>query len=497
MILEIKFGTGVWQPVGYETAFTALNQLEVNKAAGELHFMREVVLTDPHEFPSGTVVCLRGRDSNSAAWEMLFSGKISSVSRSHSAGRIDDEYVAKDVWDELERTVYMVFWSNENAFNRSHLTLFRTEAGDRMSIGSQFSVVLDYAIARGIPVSYVSAEMSALSYEPPADEQVDFTIVDVIKKGLRWYPGVHTSFEYVDGGGAVLHILPDSSRSVVDLDARLLVDLGATRRDDLLLKGVSLYYEVCDEELNRTTNSISSDTAGEVWGPGVLSHTTQIDGNYLDPVVHQLTLNAIEVPDPWNANSLSFNSQLFNLGDIDLITYWSRGTAYRPYWVPAWNSSLTNYGITRQTVDVTASFRVKNGDGTYTYYTNESITISTTDSPPGLYSYTEYVEIAGEPLPGNIASQVYDAYKNLLYQGGFTREFSGLSGRLRLTNGVKLFNANPAWAETTHAVQSVLRDYFNETETVQFGVPEHLGLSDYVEMLRYGREVRKSSRRVW
>jgi hypothetical protein len=242
---------------------------------------------------------------------------------------------------------------------------------------------------------------------------------------------------------------------------------------------------------------VHTDSAGQADGVGVLVHTAQIDGDYLEPVIHQISFNPEEIPAPWNNNSLDFNSKIFKKGQIDAITYWSRGSTYRAYWVQNWSSSLGNYGITRQTVNVTASFRVKNADGTYTYYTNLSITISTTDTPPGLYSYTQYLTKKGETLPSNIASAFYNARKDPLYQGNFRRGFDLISGRLPLASAVNISGANSDWAAMATPVQSVQRDFMARKEMVQIGIPEHLGLDDYVEMLRQVREIQKSSRRTW
>jgi hypothetical protein len=94
----------------------------------------------------------------------------------------------------------------------------------------------------------------------------------------------------------------------------------------------------------------------------------------------------------------------------------------------------------------------------------------------------------GEAAPAGLASQYYNALSTLQWAGSIRLHEAECTGLLRPGKVVNLLNGRTAWETMAATVQSSTEELFTGITTVEIGAAEHLGLSDFVDMMRRWRE---------
>jgi hypothetical protein len=93
-----------------------------------------------------------------------------------------------------------------------------------------------------------------------------------------------------------------------------------------------------------------------------------------------------------------------------------------------------------------------------------------------------------EAVPTGLASQYYGALSTLQWAGTLRLHESACSGLLRPGKIVNLDNGRTAWATMDATVQSTSEELFTGVTTVEIGAADHLGLGEFVDMMRRWRE---------
>jgi hypothetical protein len=509
MILEM-YSNGSWQAVSGKELLS-LNQVEISQSAGSLSWDVESQPTDPFAYTENEVIGLRGRDSTSDPWKVLFAGKLfQAPERKYESNFCVDSYIAHDVWNDLERTVYQLTGFVAAGFNKSHVILFRDSTGNRMTAGHQIRFILEYARANGININYVQADLNVMNVQPPSDEQTDLSCSEAIQKCLRWQPGYYTRFEYSESGSTI-RFLPESQ----EIDLRIpLTDVlksggfSIKKKSDMTLRGVVINYEVENKIIDGTTLSIQTDWAGATSGPDVLVHTVQVDGSYQIATEQSIFISVLDVPVNYKAN-LEFVRRFFPyVCNFPSNTTQNNLPASIPYPFYITSGYQSGYGISiyaaefkwwvrynRNSWNQLIDCSISSGN----HYTEEwvSVTLNLTSSTSGTYTRPGTpITIPGELIPTGVATAIFAARQWPLYDGSFSREFS-IAAPASPQNNINVLNGLAEYETMKAPVQRVARDYFNLTESIKFGHPEQAGITDYIDMLRNNRSVNRPSRRTW
>jgi hypothetical protein len=509
MILEL-FHDGAWNPVA-DKELLSLTQVETSQSAGSLSWDVESQAADPFAYSESDSIGLRGRDSVSDAWTTLFFGKMfEAPERKHEANFCIDSFIAHDAWNDLERTAYQLTTFVAQGYNKSHVILFRNSSGNRMTTGQQIKAILDYAISKGVAVSYVLADLNAMTVQPPADEQTDLSCAEAIQKCLRWQADYFTRFSYSQSGSAIRFYSASSEETLPLALTEVLKSGGFSikKKSDMTLRGVVINYEIENKIIDGTTQSVQSDSAGATEGPNVLVHTVQVDGSYQIATEENITITVAFVPTDYKSN-LDFVHTFF-----PEVCYFPSNTVQNnlpssiPYTFYITSGYQAGYGVVSYPMTFQWWVAVKR-DYTWNeiiscsatgYYSYEwrSVSLNLTSSTAGTYTrFGDPITIPGELIPTGVASAVFAARSWPLYDGIVTREFSAVANRATPKNNINITGALAEYSDMSAPVQRVTRNYFDMRETIKFGHPEQAGITDYVDMLRANRSVNRPSRRTW
>lgn len=510
MILEM-FHNGAWHLVS-EMDFGSLNQVETSQSAGSLAWDVESQAADPFAFNESSVIGLRGRDSSSEAWKVLFFGKMfDAPERKHNANFCTDTFIAHDAWNDLEHTTYQLTNFVAESYNKSHVILFRDGTGNRMTTGQQVKAILDYAISKGVAISYVQADLDGMTVQAPSDEQTDLSCAEAIQKCLRWQPDYFTVFDYSESGSA-LRFYPADQESSIRLPLSDVLRSGGfsiKKKSDMTLRGVVINYEVENKIIDGTTQSVQSDSSGESEGPNVLVHTVQVDGSYQIATSLNTTIAVADVPTYYRSD-LAFVRRFFpQVCYFPSATTGSNLPSSVPYNFYITSGYLDGYGIVSYPMtfswyvainyDRTWGTVIPCGQGNNEYrYQWVSVSLNLTSSPAGTYTgIGSPITVPGELIPTGVANAIYNARTWPIYDGIVTRQIPALGSIATPKNNINILNGLAEYESMRAPVQRVTRDYFNERETIKFGHPEQAGITDYIDMLRANRSVNRPSRRTW
>lgn len=520
MELELKHNANDWTPVG-EMGLTGLSQTEASQSAGSLKLTYAPELAGAYRFDTPDTLLLRGRDDAADPWIMLFSGTVAaSPERSFGTGRAADTAEALDAWNSLSRTAFLVETFVAAAYNKSHVILFRKSDGERMTTGAQVKAALDYAIAKGVAIQYVAADLTAMDVAPPADEQSDLSCAEVILRGMRWQADTFTQFDY-STTPPTLRFLTEAAELTLSITlAEALANAGGLRikrNDDKALRGVVIYYEIENQIIDGTTQEIQTDSHGATSGPNVLVHTISLGGSYVQNEESSIDVTCVSWPSDW-ATNLAFVKALFPGNDAYLCEILDAGTSAGTsgYYVTA--GYEPGYGITAFASDVWWDIKEKwslflgipdNWNNryacgedpwpiaTYDRTVRYSLSMLFTSSPSGNYTQTTPIVIPGETVPVGVAEAIYNARRWPLHSGILPREIETIAGVAGPQHNISLQGSLDEYQDMRAPVQLVTRNWFAETEQVQFGYPQQAGARDFVDMLRANRTVNRPLRRTW
>jgi hypothetical protein len=117
-----------------------------------------------------------------------------------------------------------------------------------------------------------------------------------------------------------------------------------------------------------------------------------------------------------------------------------------------------------------------------------------TNLKSGLYSI-QSEDSVGDPLPPissatqmGVARHLQEWLSVLQYRGSLTVELEEVPAGIDLGNVVNITGGDAAWSTMNGLIQSVRWDIGAGTISVSFGAPEHLGMGDLVDLLRFFRD---------
>ncbi len=135
---------------------------------------------------------------------------------------------------------------------------------------------------------------------------------------------------------------------------------------------------------------------------------------------------------------------------------------------------------------IQATVKLKALDGNKFLTKKLSVKIATTDGVSGTYWTLDAFD-SGDPIPANLAQDIYTAFSQLQYDGRHVLVEQECLGRVKVGNTLSLTGGLQAWQTMQATVQSVTEDLEDGRSTIVFGHAEHLGVEDLVELLRVSR----------
>ncbi len=122
--------------------------------------------------------------------------------------------------------------------------------------------------------------------------------------------------------------------------------------------------------------------------------------------------------------------------------------------------------------------------------------ITATTASTGNY-VSQFIEQIPEPLPSNLAGQVYDSVKDLTYSGSIRLEEDEVSETIGIGMVFNVTNGAIEWSTMNALVVSITEDVDAGVTEAQFGPPQHLGVADLVELMRVARNRKLTPALFW
>lgn len=454
---------------------------------------------------------------------LLFTGKVSDKSTSSNQ---TVSIQVSNLIDDLERLTFETSTIlGSDKYSPSHLTLFRDENADPITIGEQIKQALDYAISQGILVSYNQEELDALDIYMPAAEAIDLTIAEVIKKSLAYRPDIITAVQYSGNPGdpQLLRFAPRDlleSETISATESKIPLNIKA--RYDLQIDGVVLYYYWLDKDADGVeTYRNQTDTSGITSGPNILKQTIPMLGTQLE-----------------NSSEIS----LINFPDTSKTSYtWYYDDSLASFQWYFWRDMAVELGYTglpeSMTIDNTSPIQPEVKNIVISEQKTSVNYIVLPSRNPGFWAMkalsgrpfygscdlcvdigtlgknSTYVpivipETAGffvidsdanpvsinifstpDEIPEDLASQLFSILNPLQYDGTIIHpdDLKTPSGICSILRKLNIADLSDDLTTMNALIQSCAMDYFSGIKTRKFGPADHLEPKDFIALSRTNR----------
>ena len=447
-----------------------------------------------------------------------FYGRVVQVPGRAAAKLEEQTYRVAGPWWYLENLVFQQTWQTTNganstliSTNKSRLILNQKSDGTKLATGAAILEVLDYATARGVPITVGTVTPSATA---PYAEALDRSCAEVIRNLLRWTPDAMATFDYMTTPYPTLSILRRADAATVTLPAygAPISGLDLTPRHDLQVPAVVLKFEQTNDIDNDTFTSLIVQSApttatGDEFGAMVM--TLDLSGARATYQKQPVTTAVIPQSDasagvidwwkakfPWLAD--------FDDGDLSVVSGTHVVTIENPDDYPgvtladvpnellegsvsAWmslNAAPLRVTATIQYTGATTeeSSAVWGATNQRVLYTRLTGTNAETQTYSRLTSETE-----AEPVPDGLAQALFDATGVLQYDGVIELtevECTGAGAPGMLLN---LSGGRTEWAAMAAQIQRVEEKIDLGQTKITVGPAKHLKQSDLTEWLRANR----------
>lgn len=475
-----------------------------------------------------------------------FVGTVTGTPKNALRGRIERKTATvSDIMFELDQDMYQQEWretpSTQNYTGRVQLN--RDINNTRLDIGAAIKDVLDHAISAGKSLSYVQADLDALTTIPPDDERIDITWFEAIRSLLYWAPAVAMEVQY-DTGTPVIRFIRRSAASAVDVASEKLEGLGVQPRKDLQLRGCTVNFESTNVDNGVQYVNVSQQSAGETTGARVLKQTVQLAG-YASSESYQTAKVVTQIPD--NTSVDWWKEKVPGLSQVTDLTI-SAPPGATPIELGSYPRELVSGSVPEWTgKDTVEAEFLGTFSGTLNgvSFSDEPIyaRVVLTDATTTTYKrITSWSYRPPETAPAGLAQAIYDERSTLHYQGqaGFTPVALSAMGTqewddsdnwndsgtwidgtttdpfsISPANTINLtapagnvWNDSGTWSDSStwedgsngvtgldaiNAVIERIRFVFSKNavvRTVSFGPPRHLGIDDYINIAKATRVIR-------
>ena len=393
----------------------------------------------------------------------------------HMMLEVEDEETGVPAWEEVDEYT-------------SRLILCQDDAGERRNTGEEIQAVLEYAIAKGVPLAIGTIDADV---EAPWQEMGECSCADVIRQLLRWSPDCVTWFDYSTTPPTlhITRITAVAEEDAVAVPAAVLKGLALVPRTENLVDGVQIKYLQTHEEDGTKWDTIALDEAGVVTGWNVLVATLELAGSRTTHLTQRIEVETwpadLTSKTFWKARVAALEQvgeANFEIHDVEartgsLASVLTQGT------IQDW--MLDEVSWERETVQ--ALLDVTYNAGEEDEYTVSdvpvSVTVVSTNAESKTYRKLESQE-DGEPQPDGLAASLFAALSTLYREGQFEVVQEEITGSYRPGQRLSVGGETLYSQETVEALDTGIT-------RIMVGAPRHLGADELSELMRSlrGRKV--------
>lgn len=452
----------------------------------------------------------------------VFAGRAVRAPRRADGNSERVSYEFEGPWWWLDSTVFEQDWRIPSAINTSgglvlgelpvsRVILGRDLDGAAMSATATIRGVFSFLSSRiGAPVALGDCELDQVI---PAEEVRDLTCAEVVRRMLRWFPGVQAVWD-VSGPVATLHLRRRASLPTLTLDPAKddLRAISLTPRHDLRPAAVLVRY-MRTNQLNSSEGGSQSVTEliDDLWpagrdpyAPQTLRLSVTLAGGSITEVSQRITTELIQKDSltwwktklPWLKAAIRDGARLlldtatiepenpddpgaqaFERELVDgAIADWMMGTRECPVVVKVY-AKVPVEDISEEGNPYT---RIEEKEFT--------VRLRSTNAPSGNHSHVTDVETP-EAAPPGLARRYFEECEQLQYDGLLVLDGPEWDGLCRLGHAVNLvgFARRPEWATMRALIQRQSVDLSAGTVTLTLGPAKHLYPDDWVSLSRPGR----------
>ena len=436
-----------------------------------------------------------------------FVGRITEIPRQATGAQHTLSYTAEGPWARLEKITYGQTWKLRNSggtlvdVSKPRVVLGQNDAGAQITNGAQIAAVIDYLIARGIPILKGTIDAGIIM---PYDEQTMLTCADAIRTCLRWSPDWVAWWDYTTTGSGVykptFHCRARSNLSTATLNLTSTTKPESANlqpRADLVLPGIKIVYEKAQSYDGNNWNSYELDTAGTYSDPECVELLFQLQG--ITTTLLRQTLVVESYPTSGSPPSANLNDKtwwrarlpwLVDIADADLlITAGARSGShgYASYivdgCVPDW---LTSVHVEEEVISAKVAYVRRDGDDNALEDVEErevSVKLISTDGSSREYQTVGSINF-GESTPSGVAAAIYASWSVLHYEGVFSLIEGDPSFTFVPGTKINISNGLAAWASMAALVQESYISLADGLTTVRIGPPGRLDADSLVGLYR-------------
>jgi hypothetical protein len=430
-----------------------------------------------------------------------FCGRISELPREASGGNHRLSYVAEGPWARLERITFGQTWKLRNSdgdlvdVSKPRVVLGQSDAGAQLTNGAQIAAVIDFLIARGVPILKGTIDAGVAM---PYNEQTMLTCADAIRTCMRWSPDWVAWWDHstLDSGvyKPTFHCRARANltAAAVDLTSTTKPEEAALRpRADLVVPGIKIVYEKAQSYDGNNWNSYELDSAGDDDNVECVELLFQLQG--VTTTLLRQTL-VVEAYPTTNGDKTWWRAQLpwlVDIADADLVISdedWSGSQNYANYLVdgcvPEWLQSTV--GTEEETITAKIAYVRRDGDDNALEDVEErevSLKLLSTDATSREYITVGSIDF-GETTPTGVAAALYASWSVLHYEG--TLSLIQAAPDFTLVPGLKLNISNglAAWATMAALIQEAAISLADGLTTIRIGPPGRLDADSLVGLYR-------------
>lgn len=468
-------------------------------------------------FATGTGITIKKGSSS------VFRGVLTSLPRYGTGTGQRISYEARGGWYFLGKVFYTQKWpkSVSGLLHSKTRVVLGYEGNDSGTHGQQCSASRQLkdivTVAHNKAASHIAGSTSYIdvsSIKLPADEEVDLTCADAINRVLRWFPDTVVWFDHTQSP-PVCHMKRRADISDIQyLSAANAEEVELTPRDDLVVPGVSIDYEITSASSNKTYKDVQTDSAnaGNPSALGAAHFTVQLDGGSSHYLWQSVTSEALPSTRPaatvagmtaWGNFIQQYIPELDRTGTFEDFSLVSPDVWPPRYQVPGTQThkildhvllrgEIQPWMADKYAAETRLEFKASYTDGDGNTYVDRKfrVTLALTNCQSGIYNFRENVTPA-EEVPEGLAKAIYDAVGTLYHEGRAVVVDDDPPDIASPGQKLSISGVLPSGSAVC-LVQSAEWDVGRGRSTVSFGPPQHVGVQDLVELAQANRK-RKSS----
>lgn len=471
-------------------------------------------------FPVRSEVIVRRYDNGVAT--VWFRGHVRRMQYSGSGNAESQQYaVAGPWWFLKERTFNQLYYTYKGSgaasdpanYEAKYLArIFLCQAVNiygaaigYLNTGAQLREILEWArkpfVDAGQTPPFQIGNIG-IAVNAPVDEVKNITCAEAARKMFRWSPDSVAWFDY-STTPPTFHCQPRAALTPVTVDTGT-TQLAIVPEYERLRTFVRLQYEISSEidgvsylgtVVDQWPNPLPATPEDSFHG---LEQVIDLRGPRESKITASIAVQAIDTAsnDWWLSNLPHYaravatgkiTSFVVNQAKVSVVatTEGEEFIALPNQLLPNSGSLCAWMGVQHQRQKAHSEVDIVFSDGSKLTKT-VSVPMTATDAITKKYEQITGRD-SGDPIPQNLARQLYEANSVLHYKGSvaFERQEIGKAGGLG--NTLNLAGLNPAWADMGAVIQSVTERVNKGSTRLQFGWPEHLMAGDYIDLLRVTR----------